>query len=72
MREEAVSPNDERETNAEEVAVADLLSHTQYMPALLIDILESSFTSVLKIDSCLREKKVEVLLDDRVQERNDR
>ncbi len=72
LREEAMSPNDERETNVEEVAVADLHGYTQGMPALLIDILENSFTSLLKTNPCLREKKLEVLLDDCVQERNDR
>ena len=72
LRDEAISPNDERETNVDKVAVADLQGYTQDMPALLIDILGNSFTSLLKTNPCLREKKLEVLLDDRVQERNDR
>ena len=72
FREEADSPNDERETNVVEVAVADLRGHTQHMPAQLSDTLEHAFTSLLKTNPCLREKKLEVLLDDRIQQRNDR
>lgn len=71
LRKKAGAPHDESDIDAERIALADLYANRENVPAVLTDVLRISFSSLLKIDPRLRNDKVELLLDDRMQERND-